>query len=128
MLDDDQNFDVDAAFEQGLSQAGQLWRRLGTRPDFAGKDVLEVGSGLGFLTADIALAGAQSVLGVDIWEPRVAFGTRKIAERFPHLTNVRFSATPTDQMDGQDRFDVIVTQNTFEHVSDITSADCETFR
>ncbi|HVY32911.1 MAG TPA: class I SAM-dependent methyltransferase [Caulobacteraceae bacterium] len=119
MLQDDQNFDVDAAFELGLSQAGQLWARLGVEADFRGKDVLEVGSGLGFLTADIALAGAKSVLGVDIWEPRVAFGARKLAERFPHLTNAKFSSTPTDKMEGHDRFDVIVSQNTFEHIADI---------
>lgn len=119
MLQDDQNFDVDAAFELGLSQAGQLWARLGIQLDVRDKDVLEVGSGLGFLTADIALAGARSVLGVDIWEPRVAYATHRLAHRFPHLANARFCSTPTDQMEGQDRFDVIVSQNTFEHIADI---------
>jgi SAM-dependent methyltransferase len=92
---------------------------LGIQLDVRDKDVLEVGSGLGFLTADIALAGARSVLGVDIWEPRVAYATQKLAQRFPHLTNARFCSTPTDKMDGQDRFDVIVSQNTFEHIADI---------
>lgn len=119
MLQDDENFDVDAEFELGLSQAGNLWERLGRKPDFRGKHVLEVGSGLGFLTADIALAGAKSVVGVDIWEPRVVYGRRKIAERFPQLTNVRFDSTPTDRMEGSARFDIIVSQNTFEHISDI---------
>ena len=119
MLQDEENFDVDARFEYGLSQAGSLWSRLGIEPDFHGKHVLEVGSGLGFLTAAIALKGAESVLGVDTWEPRVAFGTRKIAERFPHLKTVRFDSTPTDRMEGADRFDVIVSQNTFEHVGDV---------
>lgn len=122
MLQDEENFDVDAGFESGLSQAGNLWRRLGKAPDFIGKHVLEVGSGLGFLTAAIALAGAESVLGVDIWEPRVAFGARKVAERFPQLNNVRFDSTPTDRMEGSERFDVIVSQNTFEHISDIGAA------
>jgi SAM-dependent methyltransferase len=119
MLQDHQNFDVDAAFEFGLSEVGNLWARLGARPDFRGKDVLEVGSGLGFLTADIALAGARSVLGVDIWEPRVLYSARTLAKRFPHLTNARFDSTPTDRMAGSDRFDVIVSQNTFEHIADI---------
>jgi SAM-dependent methyltransferase len=119
MLQDEENFDVDAQFEAGLSHAGTLWSRLGVEPDFSGKHVLEVGSGLGFLTAAIALAGAESVLGVDIWAPRVEYGARKIAERFPHLNNVRFDSTPTDKMEGEDRFDVIVSQNTFEHIGDI---------
>jgi SAM-dependent methyltransferase len=112
MLQDQDNFDVDARFEAGLSQAGTLWRRLGIEPDFTGKHVMEVGSGLGFLTAAIAL-------GVDIWQPRVEYGARRIAQRFPHLTNVRFDSTPTDRMEGAERFDVIVSQNTFEHISDI---------
>jgi SAM-dependent methyltransferase len=119
MLQDHDNFDVDAQFEAGLAQAGNLWSRLGEKPDFRGKHVLEIGSGLGFLTADIALGGAKSVLGVDIWEPRVAFSTRKVAERFPHLTNVRFDSTPIEQMTDGAQFDVIVSQNTFEHISDI---------
>ncbi len=119
MLQDEQNFDVDAAFELGFSEAGNLWARLGERPDFKGQDVLEVGSGLGFLTADIALAGAKSVLGVDIWEPRVAYSTRRLADRFPQLTNARFDSTPTDRMQGAERFDAIVSQNTFEHIADI---------
>lgn len=119
MLQDHQNFDVDEAFETGLSEAGHLWQRLGVKPDFTGLDVLEVGSGLGFLTADIALAGAKSVLGVDTWEPRVEWGTKKLADRFPHLTNARFDSTPTNEMEGEARFDAIVSQNTFEHISDI---------
>ena len=119
MLQDHENFDVDAQFEYGLSRAHQLWDRLGERPDFTGKDVLEVGSGLGFLSAETALAGARSVLGVDIWEPRVAWSTRKVAERFPELDTVRFTTTPTDRMEGSDRFDVIISENTFEHISDI---------
>lgn len=119
MLQDHENFDVDAQFEHGLSRAHQLWDRLGDRPDFRGKDVLEVGSGLGFMSADIARAGARSVLGVDIWGPRVEFSTRKVAKRFPELDNIAFSTTSTDRMEGADRFDVIVSENTFEHISDI---------
>ena len=119
MLQDHENFDVDAQFDYGLSRAHQLWERLGEKSDFRGKDVMDVGSGLGFLSADIARAGARSVLGVDIWEPRVEFSTRKVAERFPELDNVRFTSTPTDRMEGSDLFDAIVSENTFEHISDI---------
>lgn len=121
MLQDYENFDVDAEFEIGLSETSNFWARMGVKPDFNGLDVLEVGSGLGFLTADIALAGAKSVLGVDTWEPRIEWSTRKLAERFPHLTNATFDSTPSNNMTGQDRFDAIVSQNTFEHISDINS-------
>jgi SAM-dependent methyltransferase len=119
MLSDEENFDVDKAFEDNFANSSQLWIRLGEKPDFAGKDVMEVGSGLGCLTAAIALEGPASILGVDIWDLRVRNATRKIAQRFPELRNVRFDSTPTDEMAGSDRFDIIVSQNTFEHIDDI---------
>ena len=78
-----------------------------------------VGSGLGALSAYTALCGARSVLGVDVWDSRVQWSSRKLAERFPELTNVRFSSTTTDKMDGSEQFDAIVSQNTFEHIADI---------
>lgn len=120
MLQDQDHFDVDAAFEHGLSRAPELWARLGEQPDFQGKDVLEIGSGLGFLSAQIARMGARSVVGVEIWQARVDYSTRKVAERFPDLDGrVRFTTTPTEQIEGAARFDVIISENTFEHISDI---------
>jgi SAM-dependent methyltransferase len=119
MLEDADKFDVDAAFESGMSEARQLWSRMGTTPAFEGKRVLEIGAGLGSLSATIALAGAEDVVGVEIWESRVTFANRKIRDRFPHLTNVRFVSTPTERLEGVGPFDLIVSQNTFEHIDDV---------
>jgi ubiquinone/menaquinone biosynthesis C-methylase UbiE len=119
MLQDTEQFDVDAGFENGLIEARQLWSRMGTMPLFENKRVLEIGSGLGSLSTSIALAGAKTVVGVDIWEPRVAFANKKVRERFPELGNVSFVSTPVEQLDPSDPFDLIVSQNTFEHIADI---------
>jgi len=119
MLQDSEQFDVDAAFETGLIEARQLWSRMGTTPAFQDKRVLEIGSGLGSLSASIALAGAKTVVGADIWEPRVVFANKKVRARFPELTNVSFTSTPVEQLDPAEPFDVIVSQNTFEHIADI---------
>lgn len=120
MLQDADKFDVDAAFESGMTETRQLWSRMGGMPAFEGMRVLEIGSGLGSLSATIALAGAKSVVGVDVWEPRVAFAGQKLRERFPELTNVRFLSTPVEQLDdAQHQFDLIVSQNTFEHIGDV---------
>jgi ubiquinone/menaquinone biosynthesis C-methylase UbiE len=119
MLQDSDQFDVDAGFESGLVAAPEFWSRMGTVPIFQDKRVLEVGSGLGSLSASIGLAGAKSVIGVDIWEPRVAFANAKVRQRFPQLSNVQFLSTPVEQLDPEDRFDIIVSQNTFEHIADI---------
>ncbi len=119
MLQDSDKFDVDAAFETGLIEVRQLWSRLGHLPVFDGQKVLEIGSGLGALSTSIALAGARTVVGVDIWEPRVAFANAKVRSRFPELTNVTFLSTPVDQLEVAEPFDLIVSQNTFEHIADI---------
>jgi SAM-dependent methyltransferase len=119
VLKDHESFDVDASFEAYLPRAEELWGRIGEKPDFRGKDVMEVGSATGELTAAVALQGARSVLGVDISQDRVDWCTGKFASRFPHLTNVKFSSTPTDQMPGEDCFDIIFSQNTFEHIADV---------
>jgi ubiquinone/menaquinone biosynthesis C-methylase UbiE len=119
MLQDVEQFDVDAAFEDGMMKARHLWSRMGAVPLFDDKRVLEIGSGLGSLSTSIALAGAKTVLGVDIWEPRVAFANKKVRERFPELRNVSFVSTPVEQLEPADPFDLIVSQNTFEHIADI---------
>ncbi len=119
MLQDSDKFDVDAAFEAGLTEVRQLWSRLGSMPDFKDKRVLEIGSGLGSLSTSIALAGARAVVGVDIWEPRVAFANGAVRTRYPQLTNVTFLSAPVETLDAADPFDLIVSQNTFEHIADI---------
>lgn len=128
MLQDADKFDVDAAFERGMWEARQLWKRLGIRPAFEGKRVLEVGSGLGSLSATIALGGAQTVVGIDTWEPRVAFANNKVRDRFPELTNVHFVSTPIERLDGANQFDVITSQNTFEHISDVDAVLASIYR
>ena len=119
MLQDSDKFDVDVAFENGLTEARQLWSRMGTMPDFAGKRVLEIGSGLGSLSTTIALAGAKAVVGIDVWEPRVIFANQKVREQYPEITNVEFVSTPVEKMDSAEQFEIIVSQNTFEHIADI---------
>lgn len=119
MLSDEENFDVDQTFEDLFANADQLWTRFGHKPDFAGLEVMDVGAGLGYLTAAIALDNPKSVVGVDTWEPRVESARKRVAARFPQLQNVRFDSTPTNAMEGAEQFDIIVSQNTFEHLDDV---------
>ena len=44
----------------------KFWERLGGKPNFEGKKVLDFGCGHGALSIEIAQSGADKVLGVDI--------------------------------------------------------------
>jgi SAM-dependent methyltransferase len=99
----------------------EYWRRFGTTVGWAGKRVLEVGCGHGAMSVEIAQAGA-SVLGVDLDEGRVAFANANLARRFPQLLDrVSFRAVDAASLPVDQKFDVIVSKDTFEHVGDVAT-------
>jgi cyclopropane fatty-acyl-phospholipid synthase-like methyltransferase len=65
---------------------GEYWKRFGTRPDVAGRRVLEVGCGHGAMAIRLAQQGA-TVTGVDLDNGRIDFANRNLAERFPELAD-----------------------------------------
>ena len=121
VLQDRDNFDVEQSFKAGLYQAELFWRRMGSRPDFTDKYVLEIGSGLVALSVSIAQQGARRVLGLDVWAPRVATAVDLVATHYPELSCVAFAATPSTEFAGEAQFDIVVSQNTFEHVRDVAA-------
>jgi peptidoglycan/LPS O-acetylase OafA/YrhL/SAM-dependent methyltransferase len=74
------------------------------------KSVLDFGCGLGYQTVAIAKNGARESVGLDISRKRLA----QAGELAGAITNVRF----VDHLDPAVRFDVIVSQNAFEHFID----------
>ena len=106
-------------FAEQRASNTEYWRRFGTTSDWAGKRVLEIGCGHGAMSVEIAQAGAI-VLGVDLDEGRVSFANRNLAQRFPHLLDrLRFQAVDAASLPLDQRFDVIVSKDTFEHVADV---------
>ena len=53
-------------FKYGKIENKKFWKRLGSKPDFKNKKVLDFGCGHGSLTLDIAALGAQKVIGIDL--------------------------------------------------------------
>jgi SAM-dependent methyltransferase len=115
MIDERELHDIDAFFAYQVSDNEKFWRRLGGRPDFAGQRVLDFGCGHGALSLEIANAGAASVLGVDLFDQRIAYARETVA---PQATrrNLAFDCADVTAMAGRDLFDCVVSKDTMEHV------------
>jgi SAM-dependent methyltransferase len=83
----------------------------------AGKDVLELGCGLGGRAAFIASLGARSVEGVDINRDEIENTQRICRERYPELNGkLSFRAVGEDDSWGRESYDVVILIDAIEHV------------
>jgi arsenite methyltransferase len=97
------------------TQREAVLQALGLRP---GERVLDVGSGPGFLAADMAVAVGDlgRVRGIDISEGMIAISQRRCV----NLTQVEFQVgTATRLPSPESGFDVAVSTQVYEYLSDI---------
>ncbi len=98
----------------GLKGAGE-WRTLESMlPDFAGRDVLDLGCGYGWHCAYAAEHGAKSVLGVDISEKMLKTAREK--HTAPVIEYRHAAMEDVDFADGS--FDVVLSSLAFHYVAD----------
>ena len=81
----------------------------------AGLRILDIGCGAGLLCEPMTRLGAQ-VIGVDPSASNIA-AARLHAEK-GHLS-IDYRCTTVEQMDGRERFDIVLAMEVVEHVSDI---------
>jgi SAM-dependent methyltransferase len=107
-------------FDRDYEHTQRLFRRLKGRVTLQGKTVLDVGCGTGPTCVYAGLHGARRVLGVDIVATYLAFARSKLATDYPELVGVvEYCGTRGDLEElGTEQFDVIISQNSFEHYSD----------
>jgi len=109
----------DGHFERADKERRIFWRRMGQRPDFAGKKVLDVGCGLGGNVIDAAKAGASECVGLEVAEEYVAFATEKVKNDYPELKDiVRFECSRIEEF-REDGFDIVLSKDCFEHVDNL---------
>lgn len=104
-------------FQERLLEAPHFFARFGGRLDLRGKAVLDMGSGYGASCFYMALEGAKRVVGVDIDENRLAFSRDKLAHDYAGLSGV-VEFRPPATGDRGEKFDVILSQNSFQHYDD----------
>ncbi|MFZ1755266.1 MAG: class I SAM-dependent methyltransferase [Caldilineaceae bacterium] len=96
--------------------------------DFAGKDVLDLGCGLGGKTVAYAQMGAASVTGLDLRSHSLRAADEENRQHNPDPAKVRFCLSDAAAMAFADAsFDVIVSVNVLEHVDDLyfTLRECK---
>jgi SAM-dependent methyltransferase len=109
-------------FERGGAENATFWRRLGAKPAFAGRRVLDVGCGLGRLCVDAALDGAAQVVGVDCEARQIEFAREYVQRQYPQVAGrVAFRAGELKDLAGGD-FDLILCKDAFEHILDLPQA------
>lgn len=110
--------DPHAYFAEQLLDNDEFFARFGAEPDWKGRSVLDFGCGHGALGVRAAERGARRVVGVDLNAGLIAFARDNIGDRYPHLSG-RISFVCDDIAAVSDRFDLILSKDTFEHVRDV---------
>jgi SAM-dependent methyltransferase len=117
----------DVSFVRDYGQTERLFRRLGERVDLKGLSVLDFGCGRGPTCIYAALNGARRVVGVDVNGDHIDYARRKLASDYPQLADrVEYKLTEGGLAElGGEQFDLVVSQNAFEHYADPEQAMVE---
>ncbi len=103
-------------FESGKIENIKFWKRLGAKPNFKNKKVLDFGCGHGSLALEIANLGAQKVIGIDLNIDLINFAKNNLNQNFPNLKDrVEFEMIDLLKTEKFQDIDYIVTKDTFEH-------------
>ena len=94
----------------------KFWRRLGGKPDFRNKTILDFGCGHGSLSIEIANSGAEKVIGIDVDEECIKIAKENLKENFSNLVDkIDFIKLDILNEETIPRLDYIVSKDTFEH-------------
>ncbi len=106
-------------FNKGKIENIKFWNRF-DKPNFKNTTVLDVGCGHGRMCIDIALEGANKVIGIDIDKHRIEFAKDNLKTNFPHLVEIiEFFELNLSGLNAYRNFNYIISKDTFEHIIDL---------
>ena len=99
----------------------RFWQAFGVAPEemFKGKKILEIGCGTGRRSIQLLSYGAASVTGQDIYETSITTANqRRDCLSSEEQQKISFLAKDISDLDQHD-FDIILSEDAFEHVLDV---------
>jgi SAM-dependent methyltransferase len=103
-------------FNYGKIENEKFWRRLGGKPNLENKSILDFGCGHGSLCIEMAKKNVNSILGIDLNEKLIKFANINLEKNFSNFKNkVSFEEKDLLNENFNEKFDIIVTKDTFEH-------------
>jgi len=109
----------DRYFADGFADADRYLDRFDGSLDFAGKSILDVGCGYGSLCLRAVERGARRAVGIDMEPKFTAFAQDKLASEYAHMADrVEFHLVDPSGWDSDERFDIVLSKDSFEHIAD----------
>lgn len=110
----------DEWFSRSWESSSAFWERIGEIPDFKNKKILDLGCGMGAQVFQIAEHSPEKVIGIDIDPTNIDFALIKLHDKFKELTSiVTFISSDIKALPKEDKFDIIIAKDSFEHILDI---------
>jgi SAM-dependent methyltransferase len=108
--------DLDRIFDEGWRSTARFFARFPTLA-IDGRSFLDFGCGMGATSIWLSSQGASRSVGIDIQS--VEYPNRRLLQDFPeHRDRVEFRQVSPGDQPGEERFDVVISKDTFEHVAD----------
>ena len=112
-----ERFDRDWIRERNELQ--HFWKRIPKPPIFKEMNILDFGSGLGCLTLELAARGASKVTGIEIEEEFSKYAEYNLHKNHEKYKNIIHYTTDPLETLPDCSFDVIISKDVFEHVSNL---------
>ncbi len=111
----DQNY-----FNNELKRTNYFWSRFGDQPDFKDKTILDFGCGHGALTLHAAKFKPKKIIGIDLEKNYIDFANENLNNNFREYKDiVEFKLLDINNWEENNKFDIIISKETFEHVIDL---------